>query len=586
MSFFAKNVTVSFISTILIGALLITSSYIFQRNVLIDQLHGQISTVTEHWAQGIDTKDVEQAVSEKNYNGTVTVKLRDYFDDISKDNPNVAQAYIFGTELQDGTKTSVVAMPTSLIKAFSESEPKLNPGDLYPQPQVVADGIAEMLNNDKPTFTSFYEDGFGTWTSILYPIKDDSGKIFAYFAVDVDASAVPAGLHKLLVSSISILVVVLIIFMLLQYFIVKRTMAPIRALMAGIDEVSRGNLDVRIKTGNDDLGQINDKFNLMVSRMNNTMNKVQQTSSAVTEAARELLAISEKNSSNAVVINDNINHIESGVRTQERTTTDNARSVSEMATVIQTIASSSANVADEAYSMEQRSIRGNDVVNKVAEQMTYITNSVTDTSRAIKLLESRSREIGDILGIITGISSQTNLLALNASIEAARVGEEGKGFAVVAGEVRKLAEQSAESVNQISGLIEDIQKEIRQAAQSMEQGITEVETGREVAEQTGELFEDILQATQKVASQIQEVSSATQQISASTQELSATAEDLSSTVSKTADSCTQISKALDEQTSSLGSIVSSSNKLSGMAEELEDLIQHFKVRKEETPKED
>ena len=142
--------------------------------------------------------------------------------------------------------------------------------------------------------------------------------------------------------------------------------------------------------------------------------------------------------------------------------------MAEMATVIQTIASSSANVADEAYEMERRSQQGNTVVRQVSQQMTLITESVKNTASAIQVLESRSQEIGDILNIISGISSQTNLLALNASIEAARVGEEGRGFAVVAGEVRKLAEQSEQSTSQIAVLIEEIQTEIKQAVRAME----------------------------------------------------------------------------------------------------------------------
>lgn len=278
---------------------------------------------------------------------------------------------------------------------------------------------------------------------------------------------------------------------------VKNTLSPIRHLIKGIDDVSRGNLNVNIPTGKDDLGLVNEKFNTMVRKINDTIVKVQITSQEVNQSAKELYEVSERNSDNADSINNNVTQITSNIRSQEQATRDSARAMSEMATVIQTIATSSASVADEAYEMERRSQQGNSVVRQVSEQMNLITESVKNTASAIEVLESRSQEIGDILNIISGISSQTNLLALNASIEAARVGEEGRGFAVVAGEVRKLAEQSEQATSQVGVLIQEIQAGIKQAVRAMEQGTSEVDTGLSVADQTGQLFEDILEAAKK-----------------------------------------------------------------------------------------
>ncbi|MBE0342460.1 methyl-accepting chemotaxis protein, partial [Paenibacillus sp. 28ISP30-2] len=521
-----------FFNIVLIGLVLIVSSYLIQRTILIDQLHGQVEKITLKWAEGINVNEVSQAVQEKSYDGPVQAKLRAYLDNITATNPNISQAYIFGTELEDGDKTSVVAMPTALREAFEKD--KLGVGGMYKQPSVVVEGVSHMLDTGKPTFTSFYDDSFGTWTTLTYPLKESSGKIFAYFAVDADAGAVPAGLTKLLISGTTILAAFLLICLALQYWVVKRTLSPIKQLMYGISEVSRGNLDVQIQAGQDDLGVVNRNFNDMVSHINSIMTKVKLTTDEVNESAKELLAICEQNGINSNIINQNINEITKNIRSQEKATGDSARAMAEMASVIQNIAASSTTVAEEANSVEKRSNEGNEIMGKVSSQMHLITDTVTNTSRIIKLLNDRSQEIGNIIGTISGISSQTNLLALNASIEAARVGEEGKGFAVVASEVRKLAEQTADATKQITPLIEEIQSEIGQAVKSMEQGNVEAQSGIIVAGQAGELFNSILQATKTVAWQIQEVSSATEEISAGTQEMTASAEDLSSTVRKTA----------------------------------------------------
>ncbi|WP_458119278.1 methyl-accepting chemotaxis protein [Paenibacillus sp. Z6-24] len=577
LSFFTKNLLISAINILLIGVILLVSSYFTQKTILIDQLHGQIQAVTDTFAQGITSQQVQQAMAEKSYEGATQSELRSYLDNVNKYNPNIAQAYVFGTELANGNQTSLVAVPTKLMEALKEG--KMNMGDLYEQPETIVDGVKEMMATGQTTFTSFYSDDFGLWTTILYPIKNANGEIFAYFGVDADASAVPEGLHQLLVRGVTIMVIFLILIFLIQFFIVRRTLAPIRELIRGIEEVSKGNLDIHIKTGEDDLGVINHKFNEMVAKMNGVILNVQSASKQVTESAKMLMDSASDHSSRSLTLISNIQEIADGMKYQESATEDTAKSMTEVSTVIHTIARNSSNVSDEAYAMEQKSAKGNEVVTEVTNQMTLISESVHETAKAVELLESRSQEIGNILGIITGISGQTNLLALNASIEAARVGEHGKGFAVVAGEVRKLAEQSAESANQISSLIAEIQTEIQNAVTSMKKGTLEVEQGMSIANQTGELFADIHDATKKVTEQIQDISSATQQISAGTEEMAATTENLKSTAAAAAANSAKVSKHVESQKATVVSTSDAANQLSTMAEQLQELISHFHVRK-------
>ncbi|MDG0792176.1 methyl-accepting chemotaxis protein [Cohnella ginsengisoli] len=577
MSFFSKNLILSFINIILIGAALITSAYIVEKNILIDQLRGQIKVVTENWAKGIEPEKIRQAMAEKSYKDPVQTELTAYLDQVNKNNPNIAQAYVFGTELTNGNQTSIAAMPTSLVTAFEEA--KLNVGDMYEQPKIVADALANMLHTGKPTFTSIYSDDFGTWTTIAYPIKDADGSTFAYFAVDVDASAVSKGLSKLLTYGITILLILLAVILLIQFIVARRMMKPIKELIRGIEQVSQGNLDVKLKTGNSDLGMLNDKFNGMVARINDTIAKVQQTSHALTSSARSLREVSEKNDASMETMTASMREITVSVVTQEQAAGDGAKAMAEMANVIQNIAANASKVADEATEMEKLSLEGNQVVRQVSDQMEQIEDFVSRTTNAVQLLEGRSQEIENIVAIITGISTQTNLLALNAAIEAARVGEYGAGFAVVAHEVRKLAEMSAQSANQITELIKEIQTEIGVAAAAMEQGTNEVRIGKEVASDAERMFAGILNATNNVTLQIQEVSSSTEQMSAGTEELTATSAELSASAGKTAASSAKINDSIADQKESMRAIVESSTGLAAMSAELQQLVERFKVQR-------
>ncbi|MEI2536778.1 methyl-accepting chemotaxis protein, partial [Acinetobacter baumannii] len=155
--------------------------------------------------------------------------------------------------------------------------------------------------------------------------------------------------------------------------------------------------------------------------------------------------------------------------------------------------------------MEQHSIEGNEVIGQIINQMSLIQNAVQDLSSIIYSLETRSKEISDIVTVITGISNQTNLLALNASIEASRAGAAGRGFAVVADEVRKLAEQTEASAKDIAKLIGETQAETEDAVVSMQKGSKEVETGISLVQSSGDFFEKISKSAQSVTDQVKAV---------------------------------------------------------------------------------
>ncbi|WMT41073.1 methyl-accepting chemotaxis protein [Paenibacillus sp. D2_2] len=168
--------------------------------------------------------------------------------------------------------------------------------------------------------------------------------------------------------------------------------------------------------------------------------------------------------------------------------------------------------------------------------------------------------------MITQIAEQTHLLSLNASIEAARAGEEGRGFAVVANQVKKLAEESAKSAEQIADLVHYIQKETTTAVAAISEGERNVAAGIQIVQETGELFATILDGTDSVTSQIQEVSAATEEMVAETEQITATIKQIAEYAERNAVVSERIKEGAMEQRASSDNIMNSAehlNQISG-----------------------
>lgn len=179
---------------------------------------------------------------------------------------------------------------------------------------------------------------------------------------------------------------------------------------------------------------------------------------------------------------------------------------------IKIISESSSKVTDSSLKANQFAKKGTESISRTIQQMNTIASIVSEAVSTSSTLEEKSGEIETIVSTITKISSEINLLSLNASIEAARAGEHGRGFAVVAGEVKKLAEQSKISADQISSLVKAIQSDTSNTSSSLDSVEKEVMKGLETSMESGESFRSILSAIDDVNQQIKEITSSYNQV--------------------------------------------------------------------------
>jgi len=200
-------------------------------------------------------------------------------------------------------------------------------------------------------------------------------------------------------------------------------------------------------------------------------------------------------------------------------------------------------LADEARKF---SIEGAKHVQETVGEINTISGSVENSTHAVRVLGEQSQKISGIVGVIREIADQTNLLALNAAIEAARAGEQGRGFAVVADEVRKLAEKTTSSTQEISTMIGEIQQGTQTAVKHMELGTSQVEKGVTVAAATGEAMNSIEAGAVKVLAAVDEISTALQEQATASNQISQGVERIAQMTEENSAAVNEVSRAAGE----------------------------------------
>jgi methyl-accepting chemotaxis protein len=451
-----------------------------------------------------------------------------------------------------------------------------------------SDAAADAKNTDLST--SSHMEMMSSYSTVTADTGKVKQKIFAYTDELIDVyqqSSIEShqSVQKITKTSIytSLFNIALIVLLSIFVFllILRVVVRPINHLITITQRISSGDLteEIHVKS-KDEIGKLMLNFKKMVENLKSLVLDVQINASKVTAASEELSSNALENKHVSDIISETVENVAIGANQQMNDTRETAKSVEEMAVGINHIAEISMIVSQTSNETTEKSEYGNQTIHKAIGQMNAIQDSVHISSERVKDLGDHSKEISTIVELITQIASQTNLLALNAAIEAARAGEHGKGFAVVADEVKKLAEKSALSAHQISHIIHEIQRKTEETVSSMVKGTEEVRSGMIVVNEAGEVFNQILESTKKVEEQIQEVSAASEQLSANTQTITNMVETTTIIASKSSQSAQNVATAVKQQVASMEEIKDATNDLSKMANELQDSIKRFKVKKE------
>lgn len=327
----------------------------------------------------------------------------------------------------------------------------------------------------------------------------------------------------------------------------------------------------------DEFGVMSNNFNYMTKNLRHMLYEVADNTNNVLATAEELDASTEQTSVAAEQITNIIQQVSDGAASQVKSSEQNVEIMDEISRGMQLIASSAVDINESSTDIERKAKDGQVVISRSKEQMLNIDQTVSKATETLNLLGESSKEIGNIVAVITGISEQTNLLALNAAIEAARAGESGKGFAVVASEVRKLAEQSSSSAKDIQAIIATIQQNTELAVNSMKQGNQEVKNGIEVNNQVEAVFSDIIQSITEISQKIEDVTASTEEVTSSMEQVVDSVEQSAELAKVSSANAETAASSTEEQLATTEEMRAASRNLREMSEQLQTLIEKFKI---------
>lgn len=380
-------------------------------------------------------------------------------------------------------------------------------------------------------------------------------------------------------SSIVITLVIVVIGLVIAFIMSGMITKPIQRVTERMRLISEGKLDhelfeTRLR---DEAGQLmiatnemNQQMHLLIRELNEVSDTVERHSDGLTQSAIEV-------SNGADQISITMGELADGSESQ-------ATHASDLSEGMQNLNNDMINALEKGHEANQETQAvitltsdGQKLMKQSVQMMRDIDKIIKTSVDRVETLDQNAQNISRMVSVIQDIADQTNLLALNASIEAARAGEHGRGFSVVAEEVRKLAEQVSDSVNEITGTVDTIQSSSKEVTEELNNGYGRIKEGTTQIESTDMTFGQINQAVNKAAAGIEAIADTLAGVSSRSAQLLSNVEEVASISEESAAGVEQTSASVEEMNGSMVTIADGAKDLSGMVKNLKDIINRFEV---------
>jgi methyl-accepting chemotaxis protein len=361
-------------------------------------------------------------------------------------------------------------------------------------------------------------------------------------------------------------------------FVARRIASPLIKLSEFSADIASGDFTHKLKVDSDDeIGKVGNSLNDTVNKLKEMISDISDSANEVSNLSNTLVIATDESLKGTDEVSRSMQEIAVGAVSQAESASEASMVTRELIEDINEVfeqCNYMVGVVDESKKVSDSGSRG---VKEAVESIKTIAVTNENNVKETKNLLQKSREIGQIVDVISDIAEQTNLLALNASIEAARAGEQGRGFAVVANEVAKLAEQSSAASRQITELINTVQKQIEVIADKMDESKNEVMHGVNSATLVGKNFEEIQNVLEEISAVVFNVSQSTNSMASKAKITDEVISNVAAITEENSAATEQVTASNEQQTACMHQMATITNKLEELVVKLKTTVNKFKI---------
>jgi len=495
---------------------------------------------------------------------------------------------------RDGKIIGVCAMNVSLETLTEKISTKKvgNSGYIFVSDvegkSMIAHPNKELIGTDAPSKQSFWNDAKTTEKGFIKYNFNGANKFGAYetnkatgwkLVATLDENELSIDTNSILVSTLTIVLVIGLIAIALSLLLSRGIAQNIKKLKDVFEKASNGDLTVSINPSTkDEFMDLANSFNFMMKNISNLMNSVTKSSKEVLETSSNLASMSEEVTASIGEVAKAIEEVSEGATNQSQNAQQGVSEMNDLSDKLDKISANSNEMDKLSINTKELGSKGLAMIDSLIEKSNKTKTATNEVNDIVQDMNESTKKISTISETISQITEQTNLLSLNASIESARAGEAGKGFAVVAEEIRKLAEQSKESTEEIKVIIASIQSKSDTAVKAIKSTENVVNEQDLAVSQTQKIFSEILKSIGIMIDKVEEVKESIININEKKQSAVLEIENISAISQETASASEEVTASTEEITAVMDKFTKYADELQGLAEKLESELEKFKIQ--------